>query len=179
MDSREVSLNDGQTLVVREAESVDATDLLSFVEKIASESDFLTFGAGEFELTESEEREYLDRCRVAQNELFIFGRIGDAVAGTLHFSAGSRPRLRHTGEMGLSVLKAYWGLGIGTQLISTLLDWAGQSGVVTKINLRVRTDNQRAIELYERTGFVTEGTIRREYRIGDRYYDAHWMGLEL
>jgi RimJ/RimL family protein N-acetyltransferase len=45
--------------------------------------------------------------------------------------------------------------------------------------LRVRTDNQRAILLYERKGFAKEGTIRKEILLDGKYFDHHWMGLEL
>ena len=38
---------------------------------------------------------------------------------------------------------------------------------------------REALALYERKGFVLEGTITREIRIGDRYYDHHVMGLEI
>jgi RimJ/RimL family protein N-acetyltransferase len=50
---------------------------------------------------------------------------------------------------------------------------------VKKINLRVRTDNQRAIRLYERKGFGIEGTSRKEILLDGSYFDHHWMGLEL
>jgi RimJ/RimL family protein N-acetyltransferase len=43
----------------------------------------------------------------------------------------------------------------------------------------VRTDNERAIRLYEGKGFVYEGTMRKEFFVDGRYYDLHWMGLEL
>ncbi|MFP4345076.1 MAG: GNAT family N-acetyltransferase [Anaerolineales bacterium] len=64
-------------------------------------------------------------------------------------------------------------------MLDALLAWARATGVVTKINLRVQTDNRRAIALYERKGFVIGGTIRREIRIDGEYFDHHWMGLAL
>ena len=64
-------------------------------------------------------------------------------------------------------------------MLDVLIDWARKSGSVKKINLRVRTDNTRAIQLYERKGFVHEGTISREVVLDDTYFDRHWMGLEL
>ena len=66
-----------------------------------------------------------------------------------------------------------------SQVAQKLIEWAKTSGVVTKINLRVRTDNPRAIALYERKGFTFEGTIRRELLIDGVYYDHHLMGLVL
>jgi RimJ/RimL family protein N-acetyltransferase len=79
----------------------------------------------------------------------------------------------------MSVRKEYWGLGIGSLMLDTLIDWARATQIVTKVNLRVRTDNQRAIQLYRNKGFVIEGTIRREIRLNDQYFDTYWMGLEL
>ena len=63
-------------------------------------------------------------------------------------------------------------------MIEIMIDWAGQSGM-TKINLKVRPDNERAIRLYESFGFVREGVISREYRIENRYHDNICMGLEI
>ena len=45
-------------------------------------------------------------------------------------------------------------MGLVRCLIDTLVVWAQGGGVVTKLNLRVRTDHVRAIALYERKGFV-------------------------
>jgi RimJ/RimL family protein N-acetyltransferase len=52
-----------------------------------------------------------------------------------------------------------------------------RGGAVTKINLRVRSDNVRAIALYERKGFEREGLLRRGMRVDDVYYDLLAMGL--
>ena len=100
-------------------------------------------------------------------------------AKTLNFAAGKRPRTQHTGEFGMSVRRDDWGLGIGSRLLDALINWARSSGIVTKINLRVRTDNERAMALYRAKGFILEGTISRDLCVNGRYYDHDWMGLEL
>ena len=79
----------------------------------------------------------------------------------------------------MSVRKRYWGLGIGSLMLDTLIDWAKGTQIVKKINLRVRTDNERAIALYERKGFVIEGTIRKQVFLDGTYFDHYWMGMEL
>lgn len=179
MVASEFTLNDGRVLFVREAEPGDASAVLTYLEEISGQSDFLSFGPGEFELTEPEEQEFLSKYRASDNQLYTLGIINDRIVSTLNFSAGRRPRVRHTGEFGMSVHKQFWGRGIGSFMLDALLDWAKHTHIVTKINLRVRTDNQRAIQLYERKGFVKEGTIRREFLLQGRYYDDYWMGLEL
>jgi RimJ/RimL family protein N-acetyltransferase len=79
----------------------------------------------------------------------------------------------------MSVRKQYWGFGIGSLMLDALIGWARDIQIVKKINLRVRTDNQRAILLYKRKGFVIEGTIHKEILLDGKYFDHHWMGLEL
>ncbi len=179
MIAREFTLNDGRVLVVREAEPGDASAVLTYVEQVSGQSDFLSFGPGDLELTEPEEQEFLGKYRAADNQLYILGIIDNRIVSALNFAGGRRPRFRHGGELGMSVHEQFWGRGIGSFMVDALLDWAKQTHIVTKINLRVRTDNQRAIELYERKGFVKEGTIRKEFFMHGKYYDDHWMGLEL
>jgi RimJ/RimL family protein N-acetyltransferase len=179
MESRKHELKSGRVLLIREVAVEDARAVLDYVERISGESDFLSFGPGEFELTEPEEQDFIRKCRASDNQLYILGSIDDTIVSTLVFSAGRRPRVRHSGEFGMSVREEYWGLGIGSQMLDTLIAWARDTQIVKKINLRVRTDNQRAIRLYRRKGFVNEGTIRKEILLDGSYFDHHCMGLEL
>ena len=179
MDSHRYQLSDSRVLLIREVEVSDAAVLLEYVELVSGETDFFGFGPGEFELSESEEEEFIRECRAAPNQLFILGLIQGAIVSALHFSASRRKRLEHTGEFGMSVRKSHWGLGIGSFMLDVLIEWAKRTEIVKKINLRVRTDNQRSISLYERKGFVKEGTIRKDMFLDGKYFDHHWMGLEL
>jgi RimJ/RimL family protein N-acetyltransferase len=179
MEAHEHELKDGRILAIREARVEDARAVLEYVEAASGETDFLTFGRGEFELSEAEEEDYLRGCRESDNRLYLLGLIDDRIVSILTFSAGRRSRVRHSGEFGMSVRQQYWRLGIGSLMIDRLIDWARATGVVKKINLRVRTDNLRAIALYEGKGFVIEGTLRREILLDGEYFDHHWMGLEL
>jgi RimJ/RimL family protein N-acetyltransferase len=179
MEPRRHELADGRILLIREAAAEDARSVLAYVQAISGESDFLSFGPGEFELTEPQEEEFLRKCRVADNQLYLLGIIDDVLVAMLSFSGGRRPRLRHAGEFGMSVRRAYWGLSIGSLMLDALIEWARDGGIVKKINLRVRTENRRAIRLYESKGFVIEGTLRKEILLQGQYYDHYWMGLQL
>ena len=118
-------------------------------------------------------------CARSDTHLYLIAEVDGEMAGMLHFQPGKRKRNAHAGEFGISVRKKYWGMSIGRQLLQALLQWARQTGKIRKINLRVRTDNERAIRLYRSVGFKVEGTISREFCIDGRFYDAHWMGIEL
>ena len=179
MEARKQTLKNGAPLLIREAVAADARAVLDYVEAVSGESDFLAFGPGEFELSEGAERDVLQRYADSANQIYLLGIVDGAVAAALIFSAPQRPRLRHCGELGMSVRKRYWGLGVGSLMMDALIDWAKAGRDIRKLNLRVRTDNARAIRLYEKKGFKLEGTLRREMFLAGTYYDNHCMGLEL
>jgi hypothetical protein len=52
MESRRFRLGGGHVLLIREAAVADARALLDYIKAISAESDFLTFGPGEFGLAE-------------------------------------------------------------------------------------------------------------------------------
>lgn len=170
---------DGRALLIREAEGKDAGVLLKYLDRISRETDYLTFGPGEFSPTENEEFKFLERHQTRDNCIYLLATIDETIVGNLIFTAGSRPRIRHVGELSTSVLEKYWNIGVASSLFDSLLYWAKTGNIIRKINLRVRTDNQRAIELYKRKGFVVEGMQRKEILINGNYYDNLWMGLEI
>ncbi len=179
MYSSEKITKDGRTLLIREAQGRDASALLEYLALISQETDFLTFGSGEFRLTQKEEFDYLEKCRAAENCLYLLALLEGAVIGTLTFEAGTRPRIQHAGEFGISVLRKYWGISVASSLIDSLLEWSIDGNIIRKINLRVRADNHHAITLYKQKGFVVEGILKNEIFINDTYYDNLWMGLEI
>jgi RimJ/RimL family protein N-acetyltransferase len=75
--------------------------------------------------------------------------------------------------------RQYWGSGIGTLLLDAAIAWARDTHIIRKINLRIRIDNNRTISLYEKKGFLKEGTVRKEIFAEGKFYDHHWMSLEL
>lgn len=169
----------GVPLLIREAVPEDAAALLDYIAAVSAESEFLTFAPGEFTLGVTAEADVLRQYADADNQLYLVGLVEGAICAVAILSASARTRIRHSGELAMSVRRQYWGQGIGSVMLDTLIGWARGSGIITKINLRVRADNQRALRLYQRKGFILEGTLRREMRLDDRYFDNHCLGLEL
>ena len=128
-------LADGTTLLIRPAEVADAAALLDYFETVSGESDFLTFGPRIRHL--AEEEAVLKKVATRDNELYVVGAVDGRIVGVLTFSAGERPRLRHVGEFGLSILKSCWGLGVGRCCSIGCSNGARRGQVINKINLRV------------------------------------------
>jgi len=171
-------LSNEKTMIIREAKIEDSLEYINYLNQIALQTDFLTFGVGELLTSEDEQKSIIANSKL-DNQLMVFAIVDEKIVGGLNFRSSNRPRIRHTGEFGISVLKDFWGLGIGTHLISYLIEWAKASIIIRKINLGVRCDNRRAIELYSRLGFVEQGLITKEFLIGNQFYDALYMGIEI
>jgi RimJ/RimL family protein N-acetyltransferase len=87
-----------------------------------------------------------------------------------------RAVFQHSGVLGMGIIDGYRGNGVGSALIATTLQAARSFGL-QRIELDVRADNERAIKLYEKVGFVVEGRLRRYMYVDGAYYDGLQMGL--
>lgn len=177
--TQQSTLKNQQVLTLREAEPRDAENILVFIEQISGESENITFGPGEFAMTVEQEREFLQSCADSPTSIYLLAEVNGEIAGSLNFNAGKRPRVQHMGTFGITVLRKYWGLGLGGHLLAYLIDWARAGEIVRKINLLVRTDNLPAIHLYETYGFVREGRSTRDMFIRGEFVDCYMMGLEI
>jgi RimJ/RimL family protein N-acetyltransferase len=176
---RSLVLRDGRRVRIRRAEPDDAAAILAYLGRAGAETINLTFGAEGPGVSEQEERESLSRVAASDNSLAIVAVAGDEIVGALTFDGGRRPRLRHVGEFGISLLQAYAGQGLGKALLEYMIAWAERGGVVRKINLKVRVDNVPAIRLYERMGWVHEGCTTRDTLIDGKFGDCLLMGREV
>jgi len=151
--------------------------MIEFANAVGGESDYLTFGTGEFELTVEEEAKFIESAP-EKGHLFLKGEIDREIVSLLNLNRGVRTRVRHIGEFGISVRRPFWGLGVGRLMLGAMIDWSRKVGL-RKINLKVRIDNQRAIALYESLGFREEGQLTRAYCTDGEFFDDICMGLAL
>ncbi len=109
-------------------------------------------------------------------DLLLVAEQGGTVVGSsgMH-PAGVAVRRRHVMSIGISVLPASQGQGVGAALMQAMCDYADRWMGVLRIELTVYTDNAAAIALYRKFGFETEGR-HRGYALRDgRYVDAFAM----
>lgn len=90
-----------------------------------------------------------------------------------------RERIAHQTDFAISVKKKYWGIGVGTELMKIMIDFARANGKTEVIHLGVKEDNVAAIELYKKMGFEEIGRYRNYFKIGDKYWDELLMNLYL
>lgn len=94
--------------------------------------------------------------------------------GALHAGSGAG-----VGEVGMALLPAARGRGLGGLLLDGLVEHA-RSGPFHKVELEVWPHNGRAIGLYVSRGFVVEGLRKAHYRRqSGELWDSLLMGLAL
>lgn len=104
--------------------------------------------------------------------LLVAERDGGVVgSGGLH-PVGPSLRRRHAMMLGITVLSAAQGQGVGTALMQALCDYADCWAQLLRLELTVFADNERAIALYRRFGFEVEGTHRAFALRDGAYVDA-------
>ncbi len=86
------------------------------------------------------------------------------------------PAHSHRGTLGMGVVPDYRGRGIGARLIDQALTRAFATGFV-RVELSVRADNQRAVQLYEKVGFVREGLLRDAVFVDGEFHNTIAMAL--
>ena len=178
--SRQIVLKDGRTAILRNGVEADGAAVFENFNRTHGESDYLLSYPDENSFTAEQEGKFLKRKAESDNEVEIIALVDGRVAGTAGVDAiGGKYKLRHRAEFGISVLKEYWGLGIGRALMDACIECARQAGYA-QLELTVVAENARAVEMYRRAGFVEFGRNPRGFnsRISG-YQELVSMRLEL
>lgn len=155
--NRIIVLKTGIAVQLRNGTSADGNAVFEVFNATHAETDYLLSYPDENSFDAAQEAEFLEQKTASSNEIEILAVINDKVVGTAGFEAiGTKYKVKHRAEFGISLLKEYWGLGIGRALTEACIECAKNAGYV-QLELDVVSDNFRAISLYEKAGFVEYG----------------------
>ena len=138
--------DEGSTVRLREMNTADMAAIVALEQELFPEDAWTPeMFAGEF-------------AQPPSRRLYLVAEDGNALIGYagMMFASGSQADV-----VTLAVNPARWGQGIGTALLTALVDEAEKRGY-KEVLLEVREDNPRARQLYLRHGFAEIG-IRRGY----------------
>jgi RimJ/RimL family protein N-acetyltransferase len=161
---------------IRTATERDVDALLEYVASLRAER-LPTIFRHERAPTREEELDFVRKFARADASLFV-ALDGDRIVGNLAIAAHEHPESAHGAEIGMSVLAAYRGRGVGSRLLDTAIAWARRHSL-RRLELEVRSNNPGARRLYERKGFAIEGIRRGAHRVDGTSVDALRMALFL
>ena len=149
---------------------------------------YLTHGETDYLLTYPDENcfdvmqesQFLKEKSESKNEIEIVAVVNNVVVGTAGIEAvGKKYKIRHRAELGISVAKEFWGLGIGQALTAACIECAKAAGYV-QLELNVVAGNERALSLYKKAGFVEYGRNPKGFHSRSAgFQEVIYMRLEL
>lgn len=165
-------------IIYREATAADAEQLLLHLNAVGGETDNLSYGKDTFLISAEKEAKFIDRFARSKTDAMFVAVCDGKIVGNAVVERNRIARYAHRAEISITVLRGCWGQGIGTRLMQMMIDFARQTGVEI-LYLEARSDNDRAISLYKKFGFVSVGIYKNFFKIEEKYYDACLMTLAL
>lgn len=179
-DSFEVKDKIGRTIVLRNAETSDAKDLLKYLKITAGETPFLIREPDEANSTLEQEKQFIQNFIDAERELMLIASIEGKHIGTCSLmSIGRHKRYAHRCEVAIALYQEFCGSGIGNIMMQAILDLAKNTGY-EQAELEVISSNERAISLYKKLGFEKYGIFPNNMKYANgQYANAYWMMKKL
>lgn len=168
---KEIILKDGRRCILRSARpKEDAKALIDYLKITATETPYLLREPEEITLTAEQEERFLQGRLNDPRELMLLAFVDGEHAGNCGLvSQGERPRTRHRCGVGIALYQKYCGLGIGRQMLETVLAAAKELGY-EQAELEVVKGNTTAQRLYESLGFEAFGTRPHAMKYKDGSY---------
>lgn len=132
---------------------------------------------GTLQLPFPSEEMWRKRLEETSDEMFILvACIEDELVGQLNIHTfPNRPRRKHAGHIGMVVRDDFQGQGVGAELMRAAVDVADNWLNLLRLELTVFVDNEPAIQLYKKNGFVVEGTLSQYAFRAGQYIDVFTM----
>lgn len=166
----------GMAYSIRSAVHKDAKELSEIRLQIDGETENLDREKGEGYIDRQGFEQLIKTDTESKKNLFLVAVVHDKIVGFSRCEGNLLKRFAHKVEFGVGVLKDYWGYGIGKNLLKESITWA-DSNEIKKITLNVLETNEKAIKLYEKSGFMIEGILKNDKILSDgNYYHTIVMG---
>lgn len=161
---------------LREAKIEDAETLAAAERAITETPGFLA--SRPHEVKDDAFRKKIEAISKIENGKYIVAEDGGKIVGHAFLEPMGLEAIRHVVRLTIAVYPGSQGRGIGKEMLSHLIEWAKTAPGVEKIELNVRSVNEKAIQLYQQLGFRIEGRIRKRMRFPNgEYVDDLEMGL--
>lgn len=152
-----ITLKNGIECCLRNGMEQDGQAVFDNFNLTHEETDYLLAYPDENCFDVLQESQFLKEKSESKNEIEIVAVVDHVVVGTAGIEAvGEKYKIRHRAEFGISVVKEFWGLGIGQALTAACIECAKAAGYV-QLELNVVADNRRALSMYKKAGFIEYG----------------------
>ena len=159
-------LKDGRICIIREIEVKDAAETVEYLKTVMGESDFLYSYPEEITLTVDKEEKMIKGFNESEDILMLVAEMDGKLIANGQVSRSKKRKMRHRGNVAVTVLKEFWNLGLGKKMLLCLEDHAKVWGL-SQLELDYFSGNERGQILYEKIGFVKVGEIPNAFVLKD------------
>ena len=119
--------------------------------------------------------------RLSNNNALTFGALIESkLVGVVTLTLNTRLKTKHTAEIhAMYVSKMHQRKGIGFKLINSLIEYSKDLKTIEQITLSVEKENESAIKLYRRSGFIKFAEVPSSLKVENQYYDFIMMNVFL
>ena len=161
-------LKDGRKALIRSPREEDIMGVLDMLHKVTSETYFLMNYPEECDrYTPEGEKALFERVNSSETEAMLLCLVDGKPAGICSVNLNNKIKTRHRAMVAISLLRDYWGQGLGTRLMHEMIDIAKEHEYVSQIELDFIEGNTRARALYEKVGFKITGVKPNAIRLKD------------
>ena len=158
-------------IVYREAEIDDAEEMISYLNIVGGESNYLMHGPDGFKVPVEAVKRRIQASHDADNSIILIALAGEKIVARAELDGYPGARLHHNARFSISVRKDYWNMKIGTILMTKIVERARKMNLLN-IELEVVSDNKAAIALYHKLGFSDVGIYKNYWFANNVYSDA-------
>ena len=165
------TLKNGEKLIIRETQAKDYEAVMLFLDRLSKETVFTNQYPGQ----PYQDKENSIRIYELPTNLFLsaFAENGEIVGQiSIAINKPGHPWTGRNASFGISILKAYYGLGLGTYLMQKIEEWARKQNL-HRIEGLVRSTNKRGINLYLKQGFEIDGLFHEVAFINGEWHNEY------
>ena len=170
-------------IILRDLRWEDLDDCVRFINRLVEERNVQSdLGIiADKKQSREEESEWLASLLIGVEKgdiLSVAAEAGGRIVANSQVTRGRYGDTKHHGSLGISVLKNYRGLGIGYEMMRTLMRESRRAGLKS-LQLEVFANNARAIHVYEKAGFRQVGKIPKKIHRDSRFFDIILMSAQV
>lgn len=152
-----ILLKNGMECCLRNGTENDGQTVLDNFNLTHGQTDYLLSYPDENSFDVIQETQFLKEKLESENEVEIVAIFNNTIVGTAGIEAiGTKYKIKHRAEFGISIAKEFWGLGIGQALMAACIECARAAGYI-QLELNVVAENTRALSMYKKAGFIEYG----------------------
>lgn len=150
----------------------DAEKFLELLMNLDKESSFMMYEEGERSKSIKEIEKIIKY--INSNGIILAIEKDKQLIGYISAERGGYRRIKHSAYIVIGILENFHGMGLGKKLMKSINAWAEEKKLI-RLELTVLKENERAVNLYKKSGYEIEGLRKSSMKVEATLKDEYYM----